>query len=53
LVDCCLTPTLAIEFYELGLGEPQLISAEHGQGIGDLIDYTLVDAVINNIVLIG
>lgn len=37
-----LDPSLAIEFYELGLGEPQLISAEHGQGIGDLIDYTLV-----------
>lgn len=31
----------ASEFYELGMGEPQLISAEHSQGIGDLIDYTL------------
>ena len=33
--------SLATEFYELGMGEPQLISAEHSQGIGDLIDYTL------------
>ncbi|CAC9459311.1 GTP-binding protein EngA [uncultured Gammaproteobacteria bacterium] len=36
-----LDPSLAAEFYELGMGEPILISAEHGQGIGDLIDYTL------------
>jgi len=36
-----LDPTLAAEFYELGMGEPQLISAEHSQGIGELIDYTL------------
>ncbi|WP_369178339.1 ribosome biogenesis GTPase Der [Candidatus Thiodubiliella endoseptemdiera] len=36
-----LDPSLAVEFYELGMGEPQLISAEHSQGIGDLIDYTL------------
>ncbi|BAS67502.1 ribosome biogenesis GTPase Der [Bathymodiolus septemdierum thioautotrophic gill symbiont] len=36
-----LDPTLASEFYELGMGDPQLISAEHSQGIGDLIDYTL------------
>lgn len=33
--------SMASEFYELGLGEPQLVSAEHGQGFGDLIDYTL------------
>lgn len=33
--------SMASEFYELGMGEPQLISAEHGQGFGDLIDYTL------------
>ncbi|NLW70811.1 MAG: ribosome biogenesis GTPase Der [Eubacteriaceae bacterium] len=26
------------EFYELGLGEPFAISAEHGVGIGDLLD---------------
>ncbi len=31
----------AAEFYELGLGTPRLISAEHGQGIADLIEYTL------------
>ena len=36
-----LNPSLAAEFYELGLGEPILISAEHGQGIGELINYTL------------
>ena len=33
--------THAVEFYELGLGEPHLIAAEHGQGIGDLIEATL------------
>lgn len=26
------------EFWELGLGEPQALSAAHGQGIGDLLD---------------
>ena len=31
----------ASEFYELGLGEPTLISAEHNQGIQDLIEKTL------------
>jgi GTP-binding protein len=36
-----LNETLAAEFYELGLGTPQLISAEHSQGIGDLIERTL------------
>ncbi len=36
-----LNPTLAAEFFELGVGEPILISAEHGQGIADLIDATL------------
>jgi GTP-binding protein len=36
-----LNPTLAAEFYELGLGEPILIAAEHGQGIGDLIEATV------------
>lgn len=29
------------EFYELGLGEPILISAEHVQGLSELVDYTL------------
>jgi len=30
--------TLAVQFYELGLGDPQIISALHGMGIGDLLD---------------
>lgn len=33
--------TSATEFYELGLGDPVLISAEHNQGIGELIEHTL------------
>lgn len=28
----------AAEFYALGLGEPLTVSAEHGRGIGDLLD---------------
>jgi GTP-binding protein len=28
----------AVEFYELGLGEPIAVSAMHGQGVGDLLD---------------
>ncbi|MDG2394881.1 ribosome biogenesis GTPase Der, partial [Candidatus Thioglobus sp.] len=36
-----LDETAAAEFYELGLGEPRLISAEHGQGLADLIEHTL------------
>ncbi len=28
----------ALEFYEIGMGEPYVISALHGQGIGDLLD---------------
>jgi GTP-binding protein len=28
----------ASEFYQLGLGEPQVISAYHGRGVGDLLD---------------
>lgn len=36
-----LDEAIAAEFYELGLGEPRLISAEHGQGIADLIEHTL------------
>lgn len=32
---------VAAEFHELGLGEPQVISAAHGQGINDLLEATL------------
>ena len=35
------------EFYELGLGEPMPISAEHSKGIGDLLD-----EVVKNIEMI-
>ncbi|HZK33242.1 MAG TPA: ribosome biogenesis GTPase Der [Tissierellaceae bacterium] len=28
----------AIEFYELGVGEPMIVSAEQGLGLGDLLD---------------
>ncbi len=31
-------PELLYEFYNLGLGEPYGISAEHGTGVGDLLD---------------
>ncbi len=31
----------AYEFYELGLGEPYAVSAEHSKGIGDLLDATV------------
>lgn len=31
-------PQKLYEFYNLGLGEPYAISAEHGNGIGDLLD---------------
>ena len=30
--------TLAYEYYELGLGEPFLVSSIHGKGVGDLLD---------------
>jgi len=38
-------PEKLYEFYNLGLGEPFGISAEHGSGIGDLLDevVTLID----------
>ena len=36
-----LNKSSASEFYELGLGEPCLISAEHNQGIPDLIEITI------------
>jgi GTP-binding protein len=34
---------VAVDFYRLGLGEPILVSAEHGRNIGDLLD-----AVVEN-----
>ncbi|MBU0743356.1 ribosome biogenesis GTPase Der [bacterium] len=33
----------AAEFYSLGLGEPHVISALHGHGIGDLLDRVAAD----------
>ena len=32
------SPDKVFEFYSLGLGEPYAISAEHSQGIGDVLD---------------
>ncbi|MBS4534216.1 ribosome biogenesis GTPase Der [Clostridium sp. D2Q-14] len=37
-VDSHTPPNTIYEFYELGLGEPIMISASHGYGIGDLLD---------------
>jgi len=36
-----LNQVTAAEFFELGLGEPVLISAEHNQGISELIEVTM------------
>jgi len=37
-----MNPEVAIaEFHELGLGAPHAISAEHGEGVGDLLDAAL------------
>jgi len=33
-----MDPTLAIEFYELGLGEPHCMSCAHGEGVADVLD---------------
>ena len=33
--------TAAAEFHELGLGEPMTVSASHGDGIHDLVDFVL------------
>jgi len=33
--------TVAADFYELGLGDPYVISAAHGDGVMDLVDETL------------
>jgi len=35
--------TAAVEFHELGLGEPLTISAAHGEGVHDLVDFVLED----------
>ena len=35
------TPEKVYEFYSLGLGEPFAVSAEHSQGIGDVLDEAL------------
>jgi GTP-binding protein len=35
---------LASEFYQLGLGDPQPVSALNGQGVGDLLD--IIDSLI-------
>src|SRR5699024_8163283 len=40
-VDTHKTPNEIFEFYELGLGEPIIISASQGLGIGDLLDETI------------
>lgn len=37
-IDSSKTPDDIFEFYELGLGEPLVISGEQGLGIGDLLD---------------
>lgn len=37
-IDTQKTPDEIYEFYELGLGEPMVISAEQALGIGDLLD---------------
>ncbi len=38
-----LTAVAAAEFYELGIGEPMLVSAAHGQGISTLMETALKD----------
>ena len=39
---------VAADFYELGLGEPYVISAAHGDGIADLVQEALDIAISNN-----
>ncbi len=39
--DSATLETHAVEFYELGLGDPMPISAHHGRGTGDLLDKVL------------
>ena len=39
--DFASSAETAAEFYALGLGEPITISAEHGRGVGDLLDQVI------------
>ena len=45
------TDWLASEFYALGLGQPYLIAAEHGQGVLELIDTVLAHTPESTIAL--
>ncbi|NLY46508.1 MAG: ribosome biogenesis GTPase Der [Tissierella sp.] len=40
-IDTPKTPDQIYEFYELGLGEPMLVSGEQALGLGDLLDEVL------------
>lgn len=41
--DFTISSAVAAEFWALGLGEPLTVSAEHGRGIGDLLDQVVAD----------
>lgn len=50
VVNKCETPerrSAAVEFYELGLGEPHAVSALHGTDVGDLLDRLVADLEIS------
>ena len=40
--------SVAADFYELGLGDPYVISAAHGDGVMDLVDEALDRAIVAN-----
>jgi GTP-binding protein len=40
--------SVAADFYELGLGDPYVISAAHGDGVMDLVDEALDQAIATN-----